>query len=185
MIMIFDILIPLFVVGLAELGDKTQLCVLLLSSKISGRLQIFAGVMLAFLVTDGVAILAGSWVTGIIPMYIIRGFSGAIFVVFGILILREKMLAGECRAYSKNAFISAFALVFLSEWGDKTQIASGLLATQYNALFVLAGVLVALGIVSLAAIFLGKIVSERIDKRLVNRIAGAVFIIIGVSFFFI
>ena len=56
-----DILIPLIVVGLAELGDKTQPTLLLSASKTEKHLHLFLGAMLAFLIVDGTAILAGDW----------------------------------------------------------------------------------------------------------------------------
>lgn len=77
-------------VGLAELGDKTQLSVFLLSSKTKEHLNLLLGVMLAFLVVDGIAILAGDWITNIIPASLIKILSGVIFIIFGVLILRSK-----------------------------------------------------------------------------------------------
>ena len=67
MFMLQDILIPLIVVGLAELGDKTQLSTLLLASKTERHLHLFLGTILAFLIVDGIAILAGEWITHIAP----------------------------------------------------------------------------------------------------------------------
>ena len=60
-----EIIIPLIAIGLAEMGDKTQLSVILLSSRTREYIPLLAGVMLAFLITDGFAILIGSWMTGI------------------------------------------------------------------------------------------------------------------------
>jgi len=63
--MLQDILIPLIVVGLAELGDKTQLSTLLLASKTEKHPHLLFGVILAFLLVDGIAILAGDWISSI------------------------------------------------------------------------------------------------------------------------
>lgn len=65
--MLEDLLIPFTVVGIAEMGDKTQLSMLLLSSKTKRRLPLLAGAALAFLIVDGIAVTAGSWVTTILP----------------------------------------------------------------------------------------------------------------------
>jgi len=54
--MVQDILIPLIVTGLAEFGDKTQLSILLLSSRTKKHLHLLLGVVLAFLIVDGVAV---------------------------------------------------------------------------------------------------------------------------------
>jgi len=181
--MIADILVPLIATGLAELGDKTQLSVLLLSSKTKKRLHLLLGVMLAFLIVDGVAILVGSWIISIVPIRLLKISSGIIFIIFGVLTLKENQVAQESKFRFKNSFFSGFILIFVMEWGDKTQIASGLFATQYNSLMVLVGAMAALAALSVMAVYLGKFISEKVDKKAIARIAGIAFIVVGISFF--
>lgn len=180
-----DILIPLIAVGLAEMGDKTQLSILLLSSRTREYSRLLAGVMLAFLLADGFAILVGSWVTSVIPTDLVQAVSGLVFLLFGILILREGSEEVEEEPASlsaRSAFISGFSMIFLSEWGDKTQIASALFATEYNPSMVFIGVIIALFILSAMAVYLGRIISGRVDRRVMARVAGVVFLLIGLSF---
>jgi putative Ca2+/H+ antiporter (TMEM165/GDT1 family) len=178
-----EILIPLVAVGLAEMGDKTQLSILLLSSRTREYAQLLAGVMLAFLLADGFAILVGSWVTNVIPVHLVKLISGAVFVIFGIMILRgNKDEEEESNLSPKNTFISGFTMIFLSEWGDKTQIASALFATEYNPWMVFLGVMVALLILSIMAVYLGKFLAGKIDRRVITKVAGVVFLLIGLSF---
>ncbi len=179
--MLADMLIPLVAVGLAELGDKTQLSILLLSSKTRDHMQPFLGVMLAFLIVDGFAILVGSWITEVIPMDLLKMVSGIIFLVFGFLILRGGSVEDKSRLYSGNSFIPGFVLIFMTEWGDKTQIASALFATRYDTLTVFAGVMIALTLLSLTAVYSGRFISTRIDKKTMTRIAGILFILMGAS----
>ncbi len=165
------------------MGDKTQLSVLLLSSRTREYAQLLAGIMLAFLLVDGFAILVGSWVTNVIPVHLVKLISGAVFILFGILTLmgnREEEV--ESRLSPRNAFVSGFSMIFLSEWGDKTQIASALFATEYDPRLVFVGVMTALLILSVMAIYLGKFLASRIDRKLITRIAGIVFLLIGISF---
>lgn len=183
--MLSDLLIPLIAVGLAELGDKTQLSLVLLSSKTKKHSQLLLGAILAFLVVDGFAILVGSWVTNVVPMSLLKVVSGVVFVVFGVLILRGGADMDEGKLYSNSPFVSGFALIFITEWGDKTQIAAALFATRYNAWMVLIGAVTALAILSAMAVYLGKFVSDRVDKRIISKIAGAVFVLMGLSFFLI
>jgi putative Ca2+/H+ antiporter (TMEM165/GDT1 family) len=75
-------------------------------------------------------------------------------------------------------------MIFLAEWGDKTQIASALFATMYDAWLVLVGTLSALALLSVMAVFLGQFIVARIDKRTISKAAGTLFILMGVSFFF-
>jgi len=180
--MLEDILIPLIVVGLAELGDKTQLLVLLLSLKTKKHLHLLLGVMLAFLVVDGIAILVGEWITNILPTNLIKILSGVIFIIFGLLILRSKKEEIKNKYCFNGPFYSGFALIFLAEWGDKTQIASALFATKYDGLMVLIGVMTALTLLSAMAIYLGKFISSKIKGESITKIAGILFVLIGISF---
>lgn len=165
------------------MGDKTQLSIILLSSRTKEYARLLLGVMLAFLLADGFAILVGSWVTNVVPIHLVKFISGAVFILFGITILMGEKEADEERTLSpKNVLISGFSMIFLSEWGDKTQIASALFATEYNPLMVFIGVMTALLILSIMAIYLGKFLAGRIDRRLITRIAGVVFLLIGLSF---
>ncbi len=181
--MMADALIPLIAVGLAELGDKTQLSILLLSSKTTKHLHLLLGVFLAFLTVDGIAVLVGSCITTIVPLSFVKIASGIAFIVFGALTLKAGETKAESKLYSKNSFISGFMFVFMMEWGDKTQIASALFAARYDPLMVLVGTMTALTLVSVVAIYLGKLISSRIDSRLMTRVAGIAFLVIGVSFF--
>jgi len=178
-----DILIPLIMIGLAEFGDKTQLSIFLLSSKTKKHLHLLLGVMLAFLIVDGIAVLIGSWIINIMPIRLLKILSGIIFIIFGVLILRDKEVKGESRLYSRSSFLSGFVLIFITEWGDKTQIASGIFATKYNALMVLTGAMTALALLSIMAIYLGRLISNKVDKKVITKIAGTVFILMSISFF--
>lgn len=171
-------------VGLAEMGDKTQLSILLLSSRTHEYARLLLGVMLAFLLADGFAILVGSYVETLVPVAMVKTLSGLVFILFGLLILRgEGAEEEEEQSLSpKSAFLSGFSMIFLSEWGDKTQIASALFATEYDPHLVLVGVMIALFLLTVMAIFLGRYLSSRIDRRLLSRAAGVIFLLIGSSF---
>jgi putative Ca2+/H+ antiporter (TMEM165/GDT1 family) len=53
-------------------------------------MYLLLGVLLAFLIVDGIAIIAGSWVTRIIPLQIMKIISGVLFIVFGLVMLIRK-----------------------------------------------------------------------------------------------
>ena len=180
--MVQEILIPFVAVGLAELGDKTQLAVLCLASKTRNYLQLLAGVVLAFVIADGLAILLGSFITERVPMLYIKLVSGIVFIVFGILTLL-KTRADDPQCDLRQPFASGLGLVLVSELGDKTQVASCLFAAKYNAVMVFIGVIAALTLLSVLAVYLGRFISLKVNRRLVSRIAGAVFIVLGVMAF--
>jgi putative Ca2+/H+ antiporter (TMEM165/GDT1 family) len=154
---------------------------LLLSSKTKKHLQILIGAILAFAIVDGGAIIAGTWITTIIPINYLKIISAIVFIIIGILMLISKD-GKEKETTRKNPFIAAFLIIMLTEWGDKTQIAAAIFATQYYAILVYIGTLTALLILTMIAIFFGKIISQRIDKNFVNKVAGIIFIIIGITF---
>jgi len=141
--------------------------------------------MLAFLIVDGIAIALGSWITEIIPIKYLKIASGIIFIILGLLMLINKKGETEKSKSYNNPFITAFFLILLTEWGDKTQIAAALFATKYNPLMVFFGTILALFILSIIAIFFGKILSEKMPKKTINKVAGIIFIIMGITFFII
>jgi putative Ca2+/H+ antiporter (TMEM165/GDT1 family) len=179
--MIYDFLVPFIVVGLAELGDKTQLSILLLSSKTHRHFHLLLGVVLAFLIVDGVAIAAGSWITTVISQDVLKMASAFVFIFFGVLILANSKEENGSKSYSKSPFMSGFMLILLTEWGDKTQIAAALFAIEYNPLMVLAGTILSLTLMSAIAIYLGKLINKKIDRRLITKIAGIVFVLLGLA----
>ena len=154
---------------------------MLLSSKTKKHLQLLIGAILAFAIVDGVAIIAGTWITTIIPINYLKIISAIVFIIIGILMLISKD-DEEKETKHKNPFIAAFLIIMLTEWGDKTQIAAAIFATQYDAIFVFIGTMTALLILSLIAIFFGKIISTRMNKKIINKIAGIIFIILGITF---
>jgi len=183
--MLQDILIPLIVVGLAELGDKTQLSILLLASKTEKHLLLFLGTILAFFIVDGLAILAGEWIAHLVPLNLLNILSGVVFIFFGfaILFFRNEKAETKSRYYLEHPLYSGFILIFVAEWGDKTQIAAGLFATRYNGLMVLIGVMIALSLLSIMAIYVGKFISEKADRETLTKLTGFLFILMGVLFF--
>ncbi len=183
--MIDDIFIPLVFIVISELGDKTQLSILLLASKTKKYGHLLVGIILAFIIVDGAAILAGEWLANIVPEKIVKVFAAVIFIIVGIFILLFDRERKKRNFQINNPFYLGFGLVFLAEWGDKTQIASALFATKYNGFMVFIGVILALTIVSSAAIFLSIYISKILKEKTLNRIAGFLFIWIGFSFLLI
>jgi putative Ca2+/H+ antiporter (TMEM165/GDT1 family) len=137
----------------------------------------------AFLIVDGITIATGSWVTSIIPIRIVKIIYGIMFIVFGLVILIRKEKEFKPKKFYNNAFISGFVLILFAE-EDKTQIASALFWTKYNAVMMLSGTMIALTLISIMAVYFGKVIAERINKKMLTRFAAVIFIIMCVVFFF-
>ncbi len=175
-----DFLIPFLVVGLAELGDKTQIAILIIASKTKNHISLLLGIVIAFIITNGFSILLGNYVTTLFDLKYIKIVSGLIFIIFGIFSFLEKKEDEEVKDYEiKNPFITGFLLIFVLEMGDKTQIMSGLLATKYNFILVFLGVVLSLTLLSILAIYLGKILRGKIHRKLLSISSGIIFILIG------
>ncbi|MGA1826125.1 MAG: TMEM165/GDT1 family protein [bacterium] len=181
--MIQDFILPFVTIGIAELGDKTQIAILCLASSTKKYGELILGVLSAFLVADGFAVLLGNFIVDLVPIVYIKALSGALFILYGMLILiRKKDKEAEYRL--RNPFLSGFGVVLLSEMGDKTQITAGLFATKFNPFMVFLGVMTALSILTFIAVFLSKIVLTRLDRRKVSYAAGIIFILVGISCLF-
>lgn len=71
----------------AELGDKTQLATLSMSSTASAKWAVFIGSALALITTSAIAVLAGSAITRVVPPIWLRRVAGVVFIVLGALYL--------------------------------------------------------------------------------------------------
>ncbi len=77
--------------------------------------------------------------------------------------------------------LATFAVIFLAELGDKTQLTTMMLAAQTRSpMAVFAGAAVALVITSLLGVVVGEAVTRVVPVRLVRFVAGGFFIVIGV-----
>jgi len=170
--------------ALAELGDKTQITILFLSTQIQKPIRLLLGIFTAFLVADGVAVMFGSVMKHILPTHILRIVGSLIFMALGLSILigwRSGERINVERVF-KNSFTAGFSATFLAELCDKTQISAGVLAARFNCLEVFAAAMIALITVSVLTIILGRMVLERVGEERMLRISGAGFLLVGVLF---
>jgi putative Ca2+/H+ antiporter (TMEM165/GDT1 family) len=180
--MLESFLTSLVLVGLAEVGDKTQIAVFTLSSKYKERTQILVGVFCAFFLVDGSAVLFGEAILSLVPILYIKIISGAMFFILGILSILSK--EGEnTKTIGEKAIVSmAFSLIFLSELGDKTQIATMMLAARFGEpAWVFLGVMCALMGLSIVTVFGGKKLARMIPATLLHKAAGIAFILVGIA----
>ena len=76
-----------------------------------------------------------------------------------------------------SALLSAFALLFLAEMGDKTQLMAMTLAHRYRAVPVIVGTFSAFLLLNLLAVLVGDAVAQVLPRRLVLGAAGVLFIL--------
>jgi putative Ca2+/H+ antiporter (TMEM165/GDT1 family) len=69
---------------LAELGDKTQLAAIMMTSKTKLPLSVFMGATLALCLVTLVGVLLGEGLTAIIPQNILKKVAALAFVAIGL-----------------------------------------------------------------------------------------------------
>ncbi len=79
-------LTSLVMVALMELGDKTQLALVALTSRFKAPVVVFLGGTAALLLTSFIGAIAGKWLARVVPFKWIRWASGVVFIAFGVLI---------------------------------------------------------------------------------------------------
>ncbi len=179
--MLADFFVPFVSVALAELGDKTQLAIFSLSSRTEKHYELLAGVLLAFLLSSIIAVIFGGLVSQFVPQNVLKIIAGILFIGFGVFSFIETHNKPETPPL-RNPFISAFTLVFLSEIGDKSQLAVGLFATRFNPLLVFLGSFLVLALLSIAAVYVGKTLLTKINRTALSYFSAALFILIGIGF---
>jgi len=86
--MILTLLFTTFVtVFLAEMGDKTQLTTITLSSTTNKPLAVFIGSSLALILATLLGALAGGSIANLIPAFLLKLLSGIVFLIIGINLL--------------------------------------------------------------------------------------------------
>lgn len=168
---------------LAEMGDKTQLIAMTLAQRYRFGPAV-AGVLLAFLILNLLAIAVGAALFRYVPQTAVLLAAGGLFLLFAYRSWRDSEDQEEEAVQPRGgygALFSSFALIFVAELGDKTQLAMiALVAGTGEPWSVFAGGTLALWAVSLVGIAFGRALFRRIPRVWVNRVAGMLFSVFGV-----
>jgi putative Ca2+/H+ antiporter (TMEM165/GDT1 family) len=80
-----------------------------------------------------------------------------------------------------SVLATSFAVVFVAEWGDLTQVGTAALAARYHApLVVFTGATLALWSVVAIVVFLGSWAGRALRPEVTKRVAALVFAFVGV-----
>jgi putative Ca2+/H+ antiporter (TMEM165/GDT1 family) len=171
------------IVALAEMGDKTQLLSLVLAARFRKPWPIVWGILVATLANHGLAGAVGSWVTTVLGPDLLRWVLGASFIAMAVWMLIPDQLDDEegSSAPRMGVFLTTVVAFFLAEMGDKTQIATVMLAAQYQAWFmVVAGTTLGMMLANAPVVWLGGAITQRVPLRLVHRVSAGIFAVLGV-----
>ncbi|ARI51423.1 TMEM165/GDT1 family protein [Streptomyces griseobrunneus] len=160
---------------LAELPDKTMFASLAMGTRMR-PLYVWFGTSSAFIVHVAIAVGAGSLI-GLLPDWTVKLVSASLFAFGAFILLRGstgdddetevKTVTGFWPVYS-----TAFMAVFISEWGDLTQITTANLAASNGTWSTAIGSAAALMSVSALALLAGKFIASRVPLKTVQRIGG-------------
>ncbi len=170
------------IVALAEMGDKTQLLSLVLAARFRKPWPIVWGILVATLANHGLAGAVGSWVTTQLGPEALRWVLGGSFIAMAIWILIPDKLDDEDEQTNPRWGIFATTVIafFLAEMGDKTQIATVMLAAQFQSWFwVVAGTTLGMMLANAPVVWLGDAITRKISLTLVHRISAVIFAILG------
>ncbi|MEU6440705.1 TMEM165/GDT1 family protein [Streptomyces sp. NPDC047046] len=163
---------------LAELPDKTMFASLAMGTRMR-PLYVWLGTSSAFLVHVVIACAAGSLI-GLLPTWIVSLVSALLFGFGAVLLFRadagddedEDAAAGRKITGFWPVWTTAFMAVFISEWGDLTQITTANLAASRGTLSVAVGSWAALMSVSALALLAGRFIAKRVPLKTVQRVGG-------------
>lgn len=81
--------------------------------------------------------------------------------------------------------LQTFALIFLAEMADKTQLMTITLAAQHRKpLWVFVGAASALVLVTLIGVIFGEAITRVVPARRIHQIGGVIFIVLGALMLF-
>ncbi|MES2243195.1 MAG: TMEM165/GDT1 family protein [Pseudomonadota bacterium] len=178
-------LISTGIVALAEMGDKTQLLALVLAARFRKPWPIVAGIFVATVANHAMAGALGAWLTTLISPQTMRWILGVSFLAMAGWMLIPDMLdddAADGRLPRFGVFGTTAMLFFLAEMGDKTQIATVMLAARYDAWFgVVAGTTLGMMLANAPVVWLGARVTRLVPLRVVHIVSALIFAGLGLA----
>ena len=171
------------VVALAEMGDKTQLLALLLAARFRKPWPIVLGIFAATIVNHALAGAVGNYITRWLGPEVLRWILGGSFIAMAVwMLIPDKLDDDDAPGASHfGVFGTTLIAFFLAEMGDKTQIATVMLAARYGSLVaVTAGTTLGMMLANVPAVLLGERALRAMPLQWVHRIAAALFALLGV-----
>ena len=180
-------LISTGIVALAEMGDKTQLLSLVLAARFRKPWPIVWGILVATLANHALAGGFGACVTSFMGPAVLRWVLGVSFLAMAAWMLVPDKLDDEDAdvAPKFGVFGTTVIAFFLAEMGDKTQIATVMLAAEYQSwLWVVAGTTLGMMLANAPVVWFGERITRLVPLTWVHRISAAVFVVLGLLVLF-
>jgi len=173
--------ISALVVAIAEIGDKTQLLAIVLAAKFRKPVPIILGILAATLLNHlaaaALGYLVGDWLKGR-TFQIVMGIG--FLAMAGWALIPDKEDDGALTRRPGGVFLTTLIAFFLVEIGDKTQIATSLLAARFHQVtLVAAGTTIGMMAANIPAVLLGERAARIVPLKYVRWAAAAIFAVLG------
>ncbi|WP_144277069.1 TMEM165/GDT1 family protein [Metapseudomonas resinovorans] len=173
-----SLFVPTLIVALAEIGDKTQLLALLLAARFRKPWPIIWGIVAATLANHFAAGAVGSWVASFFSAATLSWILAASFAAVALWTLVPDKLDDDEESGLKKygPFVTTLVAFFLAEMGDKTQVATVMLAAQYpHFIMVVLGTTLGMLIANVPVVLAGNFAADRLPLTLIRRLASSAF----------
>lgn len=168
-------------VALGEIGDKTQLLVVYLSSRYP-RWAVLGGAVTGEVAMAAVATVVGLAAVALLPRDALSIASAVAFIAVGIwLILRREVETVVREMPRHHVLLATAGLIAAGEMGDKTQLVIIALAAAYRAPWeVFAGAVLAEVLMMGLSVAVGDQLAARLRFRTLRLASAGIFIVVGV-----
>lgn len=177
------LLISTAAVAIAEIGDKTQLLSLILAAKYRRPLPICLGILVATLLNHALAGVFGSLVAGWLSPQTLKWIVAVSFIAIAAWTLIPDKIDDESASVARGhgVFVATLIAFFIAEMGDKTQIATVVLAAQYEPLWqVVVGTTAGMLLANVPVVWLGARFANRLPLRAARITAAALFFVLAI-----
>ena len=171
------------IVGLAEIGDKTQLLAFLLAARFRRPLPIVLGIFVATLFNHAFAAAVGALVSELLGPNTMRWVLGLSFLGMAAwTMIPDEIDPEETPLARYGVFVTTLLAFFIAEMGDKTQVATVALAARYESMAaVVAGTTFGMMLANVPAVVFGERIARRVPLVLVHGLAALIFAVLGIA----
>ena len=178
------LLVSTATVALAEIGDKTQLLALVLAARYRKPWPIVFGILAATLVNHAASAWVGAWLSAMVPPAVLRwAIALSFFAVAAWALVPDKLDEDKEDAAQRSAwgvFVATTIAFFLVEIGDKTQVATVVLAARYHPLWqVVSGTTLGMLLANAPVVLFGARFAHKLPLKAARWTAAALFAVLG------
>lgn len=169
----------LFLIFIAEMGDKTQILAMAFATKYKIK-QVVLGILLGSFLNHALAVILGANLYHIVPIKTLTIIAGFSFLLFGIWNLKMDDEEEENIESKRGPILTVALAFFIGELGDKTQLTAIVLSTDaINPFFILLGTVSGMVLTGLLGILVGIKLGNKIDEFYIKVGASTVFYLFG------